>query len=54
MASAYGFDITPGSQGAIFALSGAGRRDRRQTFGPWEAELRRVVSASIKAQFASG
>jgi hypothetical protein len=29
MASAYGFDITPGSQGAIFALSGAGRRDRR-------------------------
>jgi hypothetical protein len=41
MASAYGFDITPGSQGAIFALSGAGRRHRRQTFGWWEAELRK-------------
>lgn len=41
MASAYGFDITPGDQGAIFALSEAGRRDRRQTFGPCEAELRK-------------
>ena len=39
MASAYGFAIPPGSQGAIFALSGPGRRNRRQTFSPWEAEL---------------
>lgn len=42
MALAYGFDIAPaGGQGAIFALSGPGRRNRRQTFGPWEAELRK-------------
>jgi hypothetical protein len=41
MASAYGFDIAPDGEGAIFALSGAARRDRRQTFGSWEAELRK-------------
>jgi len=41
MASAYGFDIALGGEGAIFALSGAARRDRRQTFGSWEAELRK-------------
>jgi hypothetical protein len=41
MTSAYGFDIAQGGQGAIFSLSGRGRRDRRQTFGPWEAELRK-------------
>jgi hypothetical protein len=40
MASAYGFDIAAGGEGAIFALSGPARRDRRQTFGAWEAELR--------------
>lgn len=41
MASAYGFEIAPGGQGAVFALSGSARRNRRQTFGPWEAELRK-------------
>lgn len=41
MASAYGFDITSGGQGTIFALSGTVSRDRRQTFGPWEVELRK-------------
>ena len=41
MASAYGFDIAPDGEGAIFALSGAARRDRRQTFGSREAELRK-------------
>jgi hypothetical protein len=41
MASAYGFDIAQDGEGAIFALSGAARRDRRQTFGSWEAELRK-------------
>jgi hypothetical protein len=40
MASAHGFEISPGGQGAIFALSGKAKQDRRQTFGPWEAELR--------------
>lgn len=44
MASAYGFDIAPGGQGAIFALSGSARRNRRQTFGPWEAELRKGIA----------
>jgi hypothetical protein len=41
MASAYGFDIPPDSQGVIFALNGTGRQDRRQTFGPWQAQLRK-------------
>jgi hypothetical protein len=41
MTSAYGFDIGPRSQGAIFALSASARRNRRQTFGAWEAELRK-------------
>ncbi len=41
MASAYGFDIAPDGEGAIFGLSGAARRNRRQTFGSWEAELRK-------------
>jgi hypothetical protein len=41
MASAYGFDIGPGGQGAIFALSASAKRNRRQTFGAWEAELRK-------------
>ena len=41
MASAYGFEIASGGQGATFALSGTARRDRRQSFGPWEAELRK-------------
>ena len=44
MASAYGFDMLPGSQGAVFALSGAARRDRRQSVGRWEAELRKDAS----------
>ena len=38
--SAYGFDLSSGGQGVIFALSGTARRNRRQTFGPWEAEVR--------------
>lgn len=42
MASAYGFDIAPG-QGVIFALSATAKRDRVQTFGLWEAELRKGV-----------
>jgi hypothetical protein len=41
MASAYGFDIAPSGQGAIFALSVGASRNRRQTFGIWEAELRK-------------
>jgi len=44
MASAYGFDIALDGEGAIFALSGAARRDRRQTFGSCEAELRKDVA----------
>jgi hypothetical protein len=43
MAAAYGFDITSGGQGVIFALTTNAKRDRRQTFGPWEAELRKSV-----------
>lgn len=39
MASAYGFNIFPDSQGVIFALSGIARQNRRQSFGQWEAEL---------------
>jgi len=41
MASAYGFDIGPAGQGVIFALSASARGNRRQTFGPWEAQLRK-------------
>lgn len=41
MASAFGFQITAGGQGAIFALSGTAKNDRRQTFGNWEVELRK-------------
>src|SRR5687768_10985452 len=44
MALAYGFDIASGTQGAIFALSGGARQNRRQAFGPWEAELRKDSS----------
>lgn len=41
MASAFGFQLTLSGQGAIFRLSGKARDDRRQTFGPWEIELRK-------------
>lgn len=41
MASAFGFEITLGGQGAIFRLSEKARDDRRQTFGTWEVELRK-------------
>jgi hypothetical protein len=41
MASGHGFKIVPGGQGVVFSLSGIARRDRRQTFGSWEAELRK-------------
>ncbi len=41
MPSAYGFPIASGTQGALFGLSGNALRDRRQTIGPWEAELRK-------------
>src|SRR5437867_8806516 len=41
MASVHGFNIALGGQGATFALSGTATRDRRQSFGPWEAELRK-------------
>lgn len=41
MASAFGFEITLTGQGAIFRLSGKARDARRQTFGPWEVELRK-------------
>ncbi len=41
MASAFGFEIVLGGQGVIFRLSGKARDDRRQTFGPWEIELRK-------------
>src|SRR3954447_13844346 len=41
MPSAYGLEIAPGGQGVLFALSGNAQRDRRQTFGSWEAELRK-------------
>jgi hypothetical protein len=41
MASGHGFNIVPGGQEVIFSLSGIARRDRRQTFGSWEAELRK-------------
>ena len=40
VASAFGFEITLGEHGAIFRLSAKARDDRRQTFGPWEVELR--------------
>lgn len=41
MASAFGFEIILGGQGVIVCLSGKARDDRRQTFGPWEIELRK-------------
>ena len=43
MPSAYGFEIAPGGQGTVFALSGNAKRNRCQHFGSWEAELRKEV-----------
>jgi hypothetical protein len=40
VASAFGYEITTGGQGAIFALSGKARCDHRQSFGMWEVELK--------------
>ena len=41
MPSAYGFEIVPGSQRVLFALSGNAKRNRCQPLGSWEAELRK-------------
>jgi hypothetical protein len=42
MASAYGFELRS-AQGVVFALSTNAKRDRLQTFGEWEVELRKGV-----------
>jgi hypothetical protein len=44
MPAAYGFSIPPRGQGVIFALNAPARRDRVQTFGHWQAELRNGTS----------
>jgi hypothetical protein len=40
VASVFGFDIGTFPQGTVFALSGPAKKNRIQTFGVWEAELR--------------
>jgi hypothetical protein len=44
MARAYGFDTDMAAQGAVFALNTPARKDRVQSFGGWEAELRKGVA----------
>jgi hypothetical protein len=41
MPRAYGFDITSGGQGVVFALNSAAKRDRLQAFGSWETQVRK-------------
>jgi hypothetical protein len=40
MAIIHGYNVPPNSQGVVFSLNGNARRNRRQTFGQWEAEIR--------------
>ncbi len=44
MPSAYSFTIPPKGQGAVFALDRQAKRNRRGTFGVWEAEVRKDSS----------
>ena len=48
----HGYNVPANSQGVVFSLNGNARRNRRQSFGQWEAEIRqdsRYVCVSSSA-----